>query len=242
MTTMQQHPHEWPSPPPASASAGRYLLLGGAVVVMVLGSLGGFYASSSSSGPSPGGAPHRSVPLVPVPIERGATPGDSAAARHPTQLTPLGPTTPLPGGPAVGSTPPAEPVAPPPAADLAPPGGAAAPGASGEALPGGASPVASGEAPPGEPARPVAGAAGAATPAASGPAHKVHPVLAHDPLPDGEGALLESEAALRQRLEGRMASGQASAEELTMLKAICQHQGDAACKEKAIAARRKLSP
>jgi hypothetical protein len=209
MMTMQQHPNEWPSPTPAPASStGRsLLLLGAATVVMVLGSLGGFYASSSAD--SVAEAPYRSVPLVPVAIDRNAAPIAPVVAR-PTPLTPLEPSA-LPTGAA--GAPPAEVVAAPPEVVAQPSSEPSAEPRANPAAPGGE---------------------------ASG--HKLHPILAHDPLPDGnDGALGEGEKAMQRRLEGRLASGQATVEELRMLKAICQHQGDAACKGKAQAALRKLS-
>lgn len=229
MMTMQQHPNEWPSPTPAPASStGRsLLLLGAATVVMVLGSLGGFYASSSAD--SVAEAPYRSVPLVPVAIDRNAAPIAPVVAR-PTPLTPLEPSA-LPTG-APG--------------EAQPPGGSvpAAPALAGAA---GAPPAEVVAAPPEVVAQPSSepSAEPRANPAAPGgeaSGHKLHPILAHDPLPDGnDGALGEGEKAMQRRLEGRLASGQATVEELRMLKAICQHQGDAACKGKAQAALRKLS-
>jgi Rieske Fe-S protein len=227
MMTMQQHPDEWPSPTPAPASStGRsLLLLGAATVVMVLGSLGGYYASSfTDSAPQ---TPYRSVPLVPVPIDHDAVPSAPVLAR-PTPLTPLEPSA-LPAG-APG--------------EVQPPGGSAPAAPAGGA---GAPPAEAVVAPPAVAAQPSAEASAepvvnAAAPGGEASGHKVHPILAHDPLPDGnDGALGEGAKAMRRRLEERMASGQATAKELTMLKAICQHQGDAACKEKAQAALRKLS-
>jgi pSer/pThr/pTyr-binding forkhead associated (FHA) protein len=41
------------------------------------------------------------------------------------------------------------------------------------------------------------------------------------------------EAAMRRSLEGKVWSGKASVEEIRMLKAICSHQGDRACRERA---------
>lgn len=49
------------------------------------------------------------------------------------------------------------------------------------------------------------------------------------------------EAATRRSIENRLQSGKVTADELRMLKAICQHQGDSACKERAQEAMRKLS-
>jgi pSer/pThr/pTyr-binding forkhead associated (FHA) protein len=41
------------------------------------------------------------------------------------------------------------------------------------------------------------------------------------------------ESAMRKNLEGKVWSGKASVEEIRMLKAICSHQGDRACRERA---------
>ncbi len=49
------------------------------------------------------------------------------------------------------------------------------------------------------------------------------------------------EAAARRQLEGRMQSGKATVDDLRMLKAICQHQEDSGCRERAQEALRKLS-
>ena len=43
------------------------------------------------------------------------------------------------------------------------------------------------------------------------------------------------EAAIRRGLEGKVWSGKASLDEIRMLKAICSHMGDRACRDRAAA-------
>jgi pSer/pThr/pTyr-binding forkhead associated (FHA) protein len=52
---------------------------------------------------------------------------------------------------------------------------------------------------------------------------------------------VEDEPTMRRRLEPRVYGGRATIDEVRMLKAICGHQGDALCKEKAQEALRKFS-
>jgi hypothetical protein len=58
------------------------------------------------------------------------------------------------------------------------------------------------------------------------------------PEPAGETAQLAppAEMEIRRRLEARVWGGRASQDEIRMLKAICSHQGDRACRERARAA------
>jgi hypothetical protein len=224
---MIQPMNEWSSPPPA-VSPVRYLVIAGAAaLVMVLGSLGGYYASAPPSEPKR--IEYRSVRLVPP--SAATAPAEPVARPRPTILVPIAPpgaaTDPAaPAEPAVAAAPqppPAEPVA---AAAPAEPAVAAAP----------AQPVA--------PAEPAAEGPREAAPkdVAVKSDRKVPSLLAHEPLPDGSTrGEEEAAAATRRALESRLRGGRATSEELRMLKAICQHQGDAACKERAQEALRKLS-
>ncbi len=233
---MNQYPAEWSSPPPASSRARSFALIGAASLVMILGSLGGFYAATS---PSPSGsaeAAYRSVPLVPTPIER-APAGDPVAVRRPTQLEPTAPPNvaappaepPSPPGAEAAAAPAAEPPAPPAVAapsEPAPPAVAAPATSAGPAPATSAGPAAA----PAE----VAAAPGGATASAGA---RLHPLLENEPLPDARA----TELGTRRAIELRMQSGQATAHELRLLKAICQHQGDAVCKARAQEALKKLS-
>ncbi|HEU4409907.1 MAG TPA: hypothetical protein VFS43_31930 [Polyangiaceae bacterium] len=237
---MTQHPAEWSSPPRV-VSPARYLILAGASsLVMVLGSVGGFYAAAPASPAAK--IEYRSVPLVPS--VAATAPAQPVARPRPTVLTPIPP----PGAagepaaaasaePAVaaGPPPPAEPAAaPPPPAE---PAAAAAPAGSVAAAEPAAAPASA------EAHKAPAGAApsGEAAPALAKASGKAHPVIGHEPLPDGSFRWeQEAEAATRRAIEARLQSGRATAEELKMLKAICRHQGDEACKERAQEALGKL--
>jgi pSer/pThr/pTyr-binding forkhead associated (FHA) protein len=88
----------------------------------------------------------------------------------------------------------------------------------------------------------------------SAPARATKPALAADPWSSGGGGVKESasdtasgkttdlalqgregEAKARAALEPRVFGGRASPDEIRMLKAICKHQGDRACSERAAA-------
>jgi hypothetical protein len=93
-----------------------------------------------------------------------------------------------------------------------------------------------------------------ASPASATPAKAGRPVLASDPWAAGGGSVRndtgespgsktndlalqgrDGEAKARAALEPRVFGGRASPDEIRMLKAICKHQGDRACSDRAAA-------
>jgi hypothetical protein len=94
------------------------------------------------------------------------------------------------------------------------------------------------------------GAGGDPTAPGSDPTGKSDPKLPKkDPTADKTAAAgnptaptaEDTETKQRRALEARMNSGKANKDDLRMLKALCQHQGDMACKNKANEAMKKLS-
>jgi hypothetical protein len=61
------------------------------------------------------------------------------------------------------------------------------------------------------------------------------PVVVEDAPAAADAPPSPDEAALRQQLEPRVFSGRASVDEIRMLKALCSHQGDRACRDRAAA-------
>ena len=80
------------------------------------------------------------------------------------------------------------------------------------------------------------------TPLVKKPDEKKDPAAATAPPPAG-GTPDNSDAEMKQRraLEARMNSGKASKDDLRLLREICKHQGDAACKSRVNDALKKMS-
>jgi pSer/pThr/pTyr-binding forkhead associated (FHA) protein len=78
-------------------------------------------------------------------------------------------------------------------------------------------------------------AVGAGGPLAAGPAASVAPSAGPTAtvVPNGPAAAPPDENAIRRSLENKVMSGRGSVDEIKMLKAICSHMGDKACRNRA---------
>jgi ABC transport system ATP-binding/permease protein len=98
------------------------------------------------------------------------------------------------------------------------------------------------DAPPDPPSRPTNGTAGGSDPPQKTPVvPRKDPSDKPPPPTIDPTAGQDAEMKTRKQLEGRLNSGKATKDDLRMLKAICQHQSDAACKARAIDGLQKLN-